>query len=72
MQLADELGDRLGHIGWKFTQIVHDDQRHPCELVEELAGADVLLTAYGFQVNVKHLDSLAVRVARVRTDYLFL
>lgn len=51
LQLSDELWDRLGHLGWKMTEIVHDDQRHPCDLVEELAGADVLLTAHGFQVQ---------------------
>ncbi|CAN0018231.1 unnamed protein product, partial [Hapterophycus canaliculatus] len=40
---------RLGHIGWTVTEIVHDSEQHPCELIEELAGADVLLTAHGFQ-----------------------
>eukprot|EP00903_Cladosiphon_okamuranus_P015541 g14347.t1 len=48
-ELADELWVRLGHIGWTFTEIIHDDERHPCDLIEELAGADVLLTAHGFQ-----------------------
>lgn len=50
-QLADELWVRLGHLGWTFTEIVHDDEHHPCDLVEELASADVLLTAHGFQVQ---------------------
>lgn len=50
-QLADELWIRLGHIGWTVKEIVHDNERHPCELIEELAGADVLLTAHGFQVS---------------------
>eukprot|EP00752_Nemacystus_decipiens_P010141 g9037.t1 len=48
-ELVDELWDRVGHIGWTFTEIIHDDERHPCDLIDELAGADVLLTAHGFQ-----------------------
>lgn len=50
-QLADELWVRLGHVGWTVKEVVHDNERHPCELIEELSGADVLLTAHGFQVS---------------------
>ncbi|CAM9121302.1 unnamed protein product [Ectocarpus sp. 8 AP-2014] len=45
----DELWIRLGHLGWAVEEIIHDVERHPCELVQELAGADILLTAHGFQ-----------------------
>lgn len=31
--------------------MVHDVNRHPCELVEKVAAMDVLLTAHGFQVK---------------------
>ncbi|CAM9325307.1 unnamed protein product [Ectocarpus sp. 4 AP-2014] len=48
-ELMDELWIRLGHLGWTVKEIIHDDERHPCDLVQELAGADILLTAHGFQ-----------------------
>ncbi|CAN0058330.1 unnamed protein product [Pylaiella littoralis] len=48
-ELADELWIRLGHIGWTVTEIFHDSERHPCDLIAEVADADVLLTAHGFQ-----------------------
>ncbi|CAN0442099.1 unnamed protein product, partial [Ectocarpus sp. 8 AP-2014] len=51
----DELWIRLGHLGWAVKEIIHDDERHPCELVQELAGADILLTAHGFQVRLSTL-----------------
>lgn len=55
LQLMDELRIRLGHLGWAVEEIIHDDERHPCELVQELAGADILLTAHGFQVRLSTL-----------------
>lgn len=48
--LAD-LQERLGG-GWVVEEMIHDPDRHPCELVETVGGVDVLLTAHGFQVRV--------------------
>lgn len=50
-QVGTELWERLGNIGWSVSELVHDNERHPCELIEQIAGADVLLTSHGFQVK---------------------
>lgn len=51
LQVATELWERLGNIGWSVVEMVHDPDRHPCEVVAEVSSADVLLTTHGFQVN---------------------
>lgn len=47
-----ELYERLSHLGWSVTEVEHDPTQHPCEVVEQLASADVLLTSYGFQARI--------------------
>lgn len=47
----ETLRERLG-AGWSVELMTHDPARHPCELVDKLAGTDVLLTAHGFQVRL--------------------
>ena len=51
-QVTEKLREQLG-AGWVVEEMTHDDSRHPCKLVEELASVDVLLTAHGFQVRRK-------------------
>ncbi|CAM9574664.1 unnamed protein product [Sphacelaria rigidula] len=48
-KVAAELGEKLGEEGWTVEIMVHDHDRHPCEVIEKLAGVDVLVTAHGFQ-----------------------
>lgn len=48
--MVEDLQERLGG-GWVVDTMMHDSDRHPCELVETLAGVDVLLTPHGFQVS---------------------
>ena len=48
-QVTEKLREKLG-TDWAVEEMTHDDSRHPCALVEKLAGVDVLLTAHGFQV----------------------
>ena len=50
-QVVNELQDRLGYIGWTVELIVHDVERHPCDLIAQVSEADVLLTPHGFQVR---------------------
>ncbi|CAM9729304.1 unnamed protein product, partial [Hapterophycus canaliculatus] len=50
-KVIEDLQERLGG-GWVVEDMMHDHDRHPCELVEALARVDVLLTAHGFQVCV--------------------
>lgn len=45
----EDLRERLGG-DWVVEEMMHENDRHPCELVETLARVDVLLTAHGFQV----------------------
>ncbi|CAN0185509.1 unnamed protein product, partial [Ectocarpus sp. 8 AP-2014] len=47
-KVVEDLQERLGG-GWMVDMMMHDSDRHPCELVETLAGVDVLLTPHGFQ-----------------------
>ncbi|CAN0549214.1 unnamed protein product, partial [Ectocarpus sp. 12 AP-2014] len=47
-KVVEDLQERLGG-GWIVDMMMHDSDRHPCELVETLAGVDVLLTPHGFQ-----------------------
>eukprot|EP00903_Cladosiphon_okamuranus_P012796 g11960.t1 len=47
-KVVEDLQQRLGD-GWVVEEMMHDSDRHPCELVETLGGVDVLLTAHGFQ-----------------------
>lgn len=55
LQVANELWERLGNIGWSVVELVHDPDRHPCEVVAEVSSADVLLTTHGFQVNFENI-----------------
>ncbi|CAB1106157.1 unnamed protein product [Ectocarpus sp. CCAP 1310/34] len=47
-KVVEDLQERLGG-GWIVNMMMHDSDRHPCVLVETLAGVDVLLTPHGFQ-----------------------
>lgn len=62
-QVTEKLRERLG-AGWVVEEMTHDDSRHPCELVEELASVDVLLTAHGFQVRVRTKTKASLLVTR--------
>lgn len=46
----EDLRERLGG-DWVVEEMVHDSDRHPCELVKTVGGVDVLLTSHGFQVK---------------------
>ena len=45
---AAALTERLG-ARWAVELEMHDDSRHPCDLLATLRDADVLLTPHGFQ-----------------------
>lgn len=52
LQVANEIWERLGNIGWSVVELIHsENERTPCDLVAEIASADVLLTTHGFQVR---------------------
>lgn len=50
-QVMEDLRERLGG-DWLVEEMIHDADRHPCELVKTVGGVDVLLTPHGFQVNM--------------------
>lgn len=59
-KVVEDLRRRLGD-GWIVEEMMHDSDRHPCELVETVGRVDVLLTAHGFQVSLLFLPVLLLR-----------
>lgn len=50
-QVLANLRSRLEPHGWTVEDMLHQPERPPCELVQEIARTDVLVTAHGFQVH---------------------
>ena len=71
-EVISSLRQGLSEDYWDINELVHNEQRAPCELLHIINSASVLVTAHGFQSNLLLYQPSHSTIAEIHTNMMYI